>query len=74
METNDDLELLYKEYGQFKEIPSKYETVILKALSCFPELKYTRIKFRLKQKGSVPYNTKPVLSSISANHMKESTQ
>lgn len=64
METNDDWELLYKEYGRFKEIPTKYETVILKALSCFPELRDTKIKFRLKQTGSVPYTTKPILSSI----------
>ncbi|MCE3278495.1 MAG: hypothetical protein K0S44_686 [Bacteroidetes bacterium] len=64
MEKDDDLELLYKEYGRFKEIPQKYETAILKALSCFPELKDTKIQFRLKHKGSVPYNTKPSLSSF----------
>lgn len=67
METPDELELLRKEFGRYKEIPEKYETVILTALSHFPELKDTRIRFCLEQKHPVPYGTKPSMKSILAD-------
>lgn len=66
METTDQLELLRKEFGRGKEIPQKYEKVILTALSHFPELKDTRIRFSPEQKHPVPYGTRPSLKSIFA--------
>jgi hypothetical protein len=65
MET-EELELLRSEYGRHKEIPAKYEEVILTALSHYPELKETRITFRLIKEHNVPYCTSPATKSIFA--------
>ena len=42
-----ELEKLRSEFGQHKEFPPQYEGQILAALSHFPELKSTPVKFRL---------------------------
>jgi hypothetical protein len=60
----DDLRALRSEFGRYKNIPEKYEDVILTALSHFPELKETRINFLLKRKHPVPYGTSPSLKTI----------
>lgn len=58
-----DLQSLREEFGQHKRIPKKYEKEILLALSRYPELKRTRIQFKLAKEASVPYGTKPTLLS-----------
>jgi hypothetical protein len=58
--TPDDLRL---KFSLNKEIPVKYEQEILTALSHYPDLIATRIQFVLADKASVPYGTKPTLSS-----------
>jgi hypothetical protein len=55
---------LKKAFSTNKIIPAKYEAVILKALSCYPELKKIPIEFRLRQKHPVPYGTTPVLTNV----------
>lgn len=40
---------LYNEFGRHKELPEKYALQILLALSHFPELKDTRIRFRVRR-------------------------
>lgn len=50
---------LRREYGHHKKIPQRYEEVILKALSHYPELKNTHIQFQLKDEHPVPYGTSP---------------
>jgi hypothetical protein len=58
------LPVLKKEFGKNKEIPPAYEEVILRALSHYPELKETHIKFQLKDKHPVPYGTTPTIGSV----------
>jgi hypothetical protein len=60
----DNLQELKKEFGRRKVMPAIYETVILKALSHFPELKDVRIHFELKSAHPVPYGTTPSFSSF----------
>jgi hypothetical protein len=67
LEEIDELEQLRHEYGRYKEIPAKYEKVILNALSHYPELKDTRIRFELKKKHPAPYGTTPELKTIFGN-------
>lgn len=55
---------LRKTAGKNKEIPAKYEDVILEALAGYPELKDTHIVFKLKKHHPVPYGTVPLLSSL----------
>ena len=50
--------------GKNKEIPAKYEKVILEALAGYPELKDTHIVFKLKKQHPVPYGTVPLLGSL----------
>lgn len=55
---------LTKKFGKNKHIPFQYEAIILDALSHYPELKDTHIRFKLVNKHSVPYSTKPSFGSI----------
>jgi hypothetical protein len=55
---------LRKEFGNNKKIPTQYEEVILQALSHYPELKNTHIKFELKNNHPTPYGTSPTPASI----------
>ncbi|MCW3103818.1 MAG: Protein of unknown function precursor [Bacteroidetes bacterium] len=59
-----ELQWLRSEFGRYKEIPEKYEEVILTVLSHYPELKDTCIRFVLKDKHPVPYGTMPSLKTI----------
>jgi hypothetical protein len=47
-----------------KKLPEKYRTVILEALSYYPELKNIHIQFVLKKKHPVPYGTTPSVKSV----------
>jgi hypothetical protein len=60
----DNLQELKKEFGRRKVIPAGYESVILKALSHFPELKDVRIHFEFKSVHPVPYGTTPTFASF----------
>ncbi len=62
--TPHELNKLRIEFGLNKQIPKKYEIVILTVLSHYPELKNVSIEFRLKYSSSVPYNTHPTFGSI----------
>jgi len=59
-----ELEWLRSEFGRFKEIPEKYEEIILTVLSHYPELKDTCIRFVLKDDHPVPYGTMPSMKTI----------
>jgi|SRR3954469_19320488 hypothetical protein len=50
-------------YAYRKQIPKKYENEILIALSQYPELRNVHIVFTLANHASVPYNTKPTITS-----------
>lgn len=52
-----------QQFSKNKEIPKKYEYEILIALSHYPELKDTKIRFSLAVHASVPYGTKPTFKS-----------
>jgi hypothetical protein len=52
---------LKKEAGDNKQIPEQYAGIILKALHHYPELKNTRITFRLKDRNHEPYRVAPSL-------------
>lgn len=56
--TNEKLVLLRNNFGKQKSIPKSFENQILIALSYFPELKNTKIKFRLKNR-TTPLATRP---------------
>jgi hypothetical protein len=58
------LEELRKEFGMNKVIPQKYEHVILKVLSHYPELRETTIEFRLKASHPVPHSTSVSFGSL----------
>jgi hypothetical protein len=55
---------LKSEFGKNKTIPSQYEGSILRALSHYPELKETKIEFRLRTDHPVPYGTTPAVMSV----------
>jgi hypothetical protein len=59
-----NLDTIREAVGNNKEIPQKYEAAILVALSHYPELKDTRIKFQIANHASVPYGTKPSMRTI----------
>jgi hypothetical protein len=50
--------------GKNKIIPEKYKQIILTALSYYPELKDVSIEFKLIKHGSIPYSTKPAVTSL----------
>jgi hypothetical protein len=58
------LDDLRKEFGKNKKIPVQFEAAILVALSHYPELKETRINFKLKWNHKVPYGTTPAFYTI----------
>jgi hypothetical protein len=55
---------LTAEYGAHKEIPGDLREVILKALFHFPELRETRIEFRLTEQGEFPHETQPSVARL----------
>lgn len=57
------IERLSELYGKNKIIPEKYKLQILVALSYFPELKDTHIKFK-EAKISTTLNARPAISSL----------
>ncbi|HET6226194.1 MAG TPA: hypothetical protein VFF27_07940 [Bacteroidia bacterium] len=68
----DTIQELRKKYGMNKHIPFKYENEILTALSHYPELKEVEIIFKLTDHASVPYGTKPAISSCFKSKKKRS--
>ena len=61
--SNVDVTSLNKSFGQNKSFDSIYKNQILTALSYFPELKYTKIKFRLKNTNT-PLSSRPTFWSL----------
>ncbi len=59
----EQIQELKTKFGYNKIIPTQYETQILIALSYFPELKNTKIEFRLK-KTNTPLSSKPKLIGL----------
>ena len=57
-------ERLAKEFGENKEMPAGYEKQILFALSYFPELVHTKIKFQIKKSTGGIIDTRPTMSSL----------
>ena len=55
---------LAKEFGENKEMPAGYEKQILFALSYFPELVHTKIKFQLKKSTGGIIDTRPTMGSL----------
>jgi hypothetical protein len=55
---------LIKEFGKDKEIPAGYEKQVLYALSYFPELKHTKIRFKIKKGGRGIIATRPTIGSL----------
>lgn len=53
------IDSLRKHFGVRKEIPKEYELATLVALSHYPDLKNTRIKFVLKENVKLPIATRP---------------
>ncbi|MEM9076999.1 MAG: hypothetical protein AAGC43_08165 [Bacteroidota bacterium] len=53
----------YKEYEFRKKIPKEIQAQVLTALSYYPQLKYTRIKFRFK-KRKTPLTSRPRISHV----------
>jgi len=58
------IEQLRHDFGKHKIIPPAYETVILYALSYFPELRDRRIRFVVKNKGTYPLETVTSFGSL----------
>ena len=56
------LETLRSLYGRHKDIPKQYELEILVALSHFPDLRDTRIKFVLKSRA--PISSRPYIGTL----------
>lgn len=61
--TQDNLASLRSRFRDNKVLAPKYEIQILIALSYFPELKDTKIKFRIKN-STTPLTTRPTLYSM----------
>ncbi len=64
MDKYGDINELRRLFGNKKDIPARYETEILIALSHYPELKDEQIRFELSMSAPVPYGTKPVFASV----------
>ncbi len=64
MDRYEDIIELRRLFGNRKDIPARYETEILIALSHYPELRDEHIRFELTMAAPVPYGTKPSLSSF----------
>jgi hypothetical protein len=65
---SDSLDIHYdrliKEVGKNKDMPPGYEKQILYALSYFPELAHTKIKFKIKKSTKGIIATRPTISSL----------
>ncbi|MDT8416333.1 MAG: hypothetical protein RQ864_00865 [Lutibacter sp.] len=61
--TNEQLLILKSNFGKHKTIPQAFENQILIALSYFPELKDTKIDFKLKNR-TTPLATRPTFLSM----------
>lgn len=61
--TNNEITTLKSKFGNHKTLIASYEKQMLIALSYFPELKDTKIKFRLKNRET-PLATRPTLFSM----------
>jgi hypothetical protein len=59
----DTIQELQKKHGTNKQIPQKYEKEIFTVLSHYPELSTVKIIFKLTDRASVPYDTKPAIVS-----------
>src|SRR6187455_3453544 len=55
---------LVKEFGENKKLPAGLEKQIIYALSYFPELAKTKIKFRLKKSTGGIIATQPTIGSL----------
>lgn len=60
---NEKLMFLKSNFGKDKTMPKEFENQILMALSYFPELKETKIKFKLKNRKT-PLATRPTYFSM----------
>ncbi|MBF2709593.1 hypothetical protein [Flavobacterium soyangense] len=60
---DNNLASLRSRFGNNKVLSTKYENQMLIALSYFPELKDTKIKFRIKN-STTPLTTRPTLYSM----------
>jgi predicted metallopeptidase len=58
-----DIVKLREKYGINKQIPLNYENEILTALSHYSELNAVKIIFKLTNRASVPYGTKPAITN-----------
>lgn len=61
--TDSNFERLKNEFGINKQYPAEYEEQILTALSQFPELKETKIKWVIKE-SYTPLSTQPEIKSL----------
>lgn len=57
------IDSLRRQFGYNKEIPKRYESEILVALSHYPDLTAVKINFMLAVHAAVPYGTKPAFTS-----------
>lgn len=62
-EEEKEFPLAEEELRRNKVIPAKYEKVILRALSHYPELSGVPIEFKLVKHAAAPYGTKPSMTS-----------
>lgn len=51
-------------FGKHKQLPKGYEKQALVALSYYPELKNTRIVFKVRKKGGAPFVSRPTTWSL----------
>lgn len=70
--TRADSIALIKEYGEYKQLPPGFELQALIALSYFPELKGTHIRFMVKPAYSL-LQTRPVSHGIFNRHKRQFT-
>lgn len=65
---SDSLDIHYarlaKEAGEHKDIPPGYEKPVVYALSYFPELKQTKIRFKIKKGSRGIIATRPTIGSL----------
>lgn len=64
--------LLKEKYSINKKIPKKYEMQVLYALSYFPELAQTKIRFKIKKSKGGIIATRPTVGSILRSSSKRS--
>lgn len=62
--TANHYQQLLDEYGKNKTLPKGYEKQALIALSHYPELKDTRIVFKIRKRGGAPFASRPTPWSL----------